>query len=684
MTSLRQQGSTLTQLPHEFLQPSPSLHSEALSIAKQYLDPLARDISHFQQVRQQAARRKRKRGGTHTWENSKPLALRQLHTDGFEIDQIWAQAKRILDATTAELNRAASRLPERAKESNAPPKRYGGDEIEEDQTLDIDTEGDQLIVGDLSGISEDLGVSDEGAEGVTEDIEETDVDFAPDGNEEVQEPFAPDRSGLNDGFFSIDDFNRQSDFLEQQDARGEDDDAASDEEDVDWGTNPLVAGANETVDIAPPGRGKPVDLSSSKEDGPIFGNVNLDRQDDSDLEGDLDLDGATEDIDGMQNTDNIMYRDFFEPPPRKLTKSARRRALPKTQPPSSLISGPAARENDEDMQRTIDSVRRDIFEDDLTPSEADSNASQPTGPRSSHQKRQAALTKEIRRLEAEAVAKKPWTMSGEARAADRPLNSLLEEDLEFERAGKPVPVITQEVSEDIETLTSAWHAHYRIRERRKERGVELDDGKPTQNLAEIYEAEHLKNADPEGYVDKLSEIEKKEHEKIEALWKDVSAKLDALCNLNFRPKPLEASVNVVTDVPTIMMEDARPNAGSEVGQSMLAPQEVYKAGQGRDKKMEVLTKGGLSVGREEMTREEKLRRRRREKERIKKAGGVASGVGKGAVVRNKKADEKEKVVKDLKRGGVKVIGRKGEIRDTEGRETKASVAMGKGAGGYKL
>merc|ERR1712187_257400 len=67
-------------------------------------------------------------------------------------------------------------------------------------------------------------------------------------------------------------------------------------------------------------------------------------------------------------------------------------------------------------------------------------------------KQRAHIADEIRRLEAANVAKKEWMLSGEARAAERPMNSLIEEDLEFERIGKPVPVVTTEVSESIEDL----------------------------------------------------------------------------------------------------------------------------------------------------------------------------------------------------------------------------------------
>ncbi|KAL8642652.1 MAG: hypothetical protein Q9228_000701, partial [Teloschistes exilis] len=121
--------------------------------------------------------------------------------------------------------------------------------------------------------------------------------------------------------------------------------------------------------------------------------------------------------------------------------------------------------------------------------------------------------------------------------------------------------------------------------------------------------------------------------------------------------------------------------------------EVYKPGEERsreDKRKEVVLKSGVPVARDEMSREEKLRRRRREKERIKKRGGsvvappqvVATN---GAKKKKNKSEEKRGVVGDLKRGGVRVIGKKGELVDVEGKAVKASKENDvKGAGSYKL
>lgn len=50
------------------------------------------------------------------------------------------------------------------------------------------------------------------------------------------------------------------------------------------------------------------------------------------------------------------------------------------------------------------------------------------------------------------MGEKNWATKGEARAKDRPRDALLEEDLEFERAGKVVPVAGEELTLSIEEL----------------------------------------------------------------------------------------------------------------------------------------------------------------------------------------------------------------------------------------
>ncbi|KAI9873774.1 MAG: U3 snoRNP protein [Pleopsidium flavum] len=708
--------STLSASPHTFLQPPPSLHFASLALAKRYLDPLASTISELQSQRQQDTRRKRKRGdeGAHGYQQV--LQLNQLYLDGFDIEQVWEQARRVLDASREEVERdlpsvlsdgneaAAPGVPARGphdKEKELKMLKFDEDGFEvsgpEDEEEDHDPEGllDDQVSSEshqeerMDNVMTDVMADEEGTAALEEeeDIEAEELDVEGEGSliEEPIETFVSDPNGLNDGFFSIDDFNRQSEFLEQQDTHGDPNDvAASDDEDIDWDADPMTI-PSFTKGLVADGNDEGDNTEGEDGDGPTFGDTDLNALS-SDDEEDI------EDLGAMDNTNDIKYDDFFAPPPRKATKPNRKRALPKTQP--SATSN--IQEDPEDIQRTISAVRRDLFDDNLSanadsepPSDVDPG--DPKSRKSNHERRQAKLAEEIRHLEAANVAKREWTLSGEARAADRPMNSLLEEDLDFERAGKPVPVITNEVSEDIEALIKrrilAKEFDEVIRRRpdsltngpNVRRGrFELDNTKPQQSLAEMYEADHLKAIDPSGYVDKRDEKLKKEHAEIEILWKDICAKLDALSNWHYKPKPPQPSISVVADMPTISMEDARPTASGDVGGvSMLAPQEVYKPGDEKSKE-DVVLKSGVPVAREEMSREEKLRRRRREKERIKKAGGL---VGKGKD--SKKAKEKIQVASDLKKGGVKIIGKKGEVKDVEGKSVKVQKAH-KGADGFKL
>ena len=654
------------------------------------------------------------------------LRLKQVHLEGFAIDHIWEQARRVLDASRAEIEKSLSNLLQTSTEKpddlnkDVPSKtikmvRFDEDGFEVGDQDDPDDESqDDMELEDASDAERNLDNTDlvdkllDGGELTDEeiddeqndvedeeDIEQGDSDLELDDTEEAEsEIFKPDKHGLNDGFFSIDDFNRNSEFLEQQDAQGDPNDgASSDEEDIDWDADPMktTSKARNTINGND-------DAESSEDDGPTFGNADLNAPF-SDSDASSEPDTPLEDT-ALSNTNAIKYEDFFAPPPLP-TKKRSRRPLPKTQPPPS----------EDDIQRTISAVRRDLFEDEPSPVPSDAEdapnaSSAPSNNLSTHQKRQAALASQIRALEAANVAKRDWTLSGEARAAERPLNSLLEEDLDFERAGKPVPVITAAVSEDIEALIKRRILARQFDEvlRRRpdslrnvpggeavRRGrAELDDTKSKVGLGELYAEEHLRDVDPEGFVDRRDAAVGKAHAEIARLWGEVSAKLDALSSWHYRPKPAEVAVRVLGDVPAVRMEEARPSGvggiGAGEGASMLAPQEVYAGGEAVEKG-EVVRGGGV-VGREEMTREEKLRRRGREKEKVRKRNGGrregGGGDGEKAVGTEGKRKRGEKeVVAELKRGGVKVIGKKGEVRDVEGKMVKGGEGA-RGGGAFKL
>lgn len=676
---------------HAFLQPSAAIPTESLNLVKTTLEGFAAQVGDEQAERLKETR-KRKRGEK---VDGEVLKMRKVYVDGFETGQVWQQAKRIIGGVLKYTEEALSELEEREEVTvngvngdDSKVLEFGEDGFEVGS--DDEEESDEGLSDEDNEDGEDEELSDEEAleNGVEDDWDDEDGAEEQDDDEDEQEEggeYVEDPDGLNDGFFSLDDFNKQTQWFEDQDARGDPNtDAASDDEDVDWGADPLA-----------PSKGKPQasknaakelsDDEDDDDDGPTFGDMALDAP-----EGDSEDEAMDEDVDDEANDFNaneVYYKDFFAPPPRK-SKNGKPRKAVKFQPKQP---------DETDVQRAMDDVRRDLFDDESEQEDSedalsDVSAGDPKSRRSAHERRQAKLAEEIRKLEAASVAKREWTLSGEAAAVDRPMNSLLEEDLDFEHVGKPVPVITPEVTEGIEELIKRRILAQEFDEvikRRPEtesipagtrRGlIELDDTKATKGLAEIYEEEHVKNADPDNYVSKSDEKLQREEKEVEALWKDVSARLDALSSWHYKPKPTAPTLSVVADVATVAMEDAQPTTAQAIAgeSSRLAPQEVYKPGSEPTAKGEVTLKSGLPVARQEMSREDKARRRRREKERIRKAGGVD-----GKKVVSKRAQMQRDTIAELKKGNVKVINRKGEITDVDGKRTKtAKIAS---SGSFKL
>lgn len=62
------------------------------------------------------------------------------------------------------------------------------------------------------------------------------------------------------------------------------------------------------------------------------------------------------------------------------------------------------------------------------------------------------LFKKMDSIEAEMMKKKDWNLLGEAKASERPKNSLLEVHLDFNMATKLPPVITKQVTSAIDAL----------------------------------------------------------------------------------------------------------------------------------------------------------------------------------------------------------------------------------------
>ena len=699
--------STFPSNRHAFLRPSPLIPTGSLQLAKETLDALAGQVADCQQVRLREGR-KRKRGGEN--DKGEVLKIRRVYVDGFETGQVWQQAKKVIDCALREGMRVLGELEEermveveggedvRAIEFGEDGFEVGSDEEEEEEDESA-SDGDTEESGEEDEEMIDLEAEEDEEEGEEVDLEEEDEDGEEGGEEEddyddePEDALVEDPNGLNDGFFSIDEFNKQTQWFEDQDARADPNtDHFSDDESVDWHGDPFSAKKPSKKGEDDESEDDESEMDVDEEESEDEAAAAFSKQDMDDLNGGSD-DGEEgnlqDDLDdlGLDLTANdVYYKDFFAPPRRKRKPGSFKPRRPEPSQP-----------DDADIERAENDVRRDLFDDlsersDSEDALSDVSAGNPKSRRSAHERRQAKVAEEIRKLEAELVAKRAWTLSGEATATSRPMNSLLEEDMDFEHVGKPVPVITEDVSESIEELIKRRilaHEFDEVLRRRPDtlgnpndarRGlVEVQDTKG-KSLAEIYEEEHAKKANPDAYVSQADEKLQRDEEEIKNMWKDVSARLDALSSWHYKPKPAAPTLTVVADVATVAMEDAQPTTAQGVagGESMIAPQEVYAPGKDTAEKGEVVARSGLPVAKQEMSREDKLRRRRRDKERIRKAGGLDAGK-----TVSKKALAQREAMSDLKKGGVKVINRKGEVVGLDGKKVVEQKGP-QSSGAFKL
>lgn len=459
------------------------------------------------------------------------------------------------------------------------------------------------------------GNEDSGEEEINEEENQSeDIEDEDEGEQEEVEDIQDQKSNeeLDDEFFSIDDFNKMTMELDKKD--GED----ADEDDED--------------------------------------------------DGDIDFFGEGPESD--EDDEALYYNDFFTEPK---NGSKKQTSFNKSSSEQKEMDGDQNEDekdfNEDDYEDGMKSAFNDIFEDE----EGEEKESKPKN-LSSFEREQLRLQEEIAKLETEAIAEKKWAMKGESKAKDRPSDSLLNEDLDFERTAKPVPVITQEVTESLEEMIRR-----RIKEEnfddiprrtladlpkfKKSNEFQLSEVKSNKSLAELYEDDFKGDSNK----DEVSEELQKKHDEITDLFKSLSYKLDALCSSYFIPKPAQKSLEVKTNASTITMEDAQPLTLSNA--ETLAPQEIFKASRSANEN-EFTLKNGIVLSRDELSREDKQRLRRANKRKRSKQL-------KAQDPSKYKKSKKQDVIDTLsKANNVTIINDKGEKRDVQGSLVKDKVKKG--------
>lgn len=122
----------------------------------------------------------------------------------------------------------------------------------------------------------------------------------------------------------------------------------------------------------------------------------------------------------------------------------------------------------------------------------------------------------------------------------------------------------------------------------------LDQEKSKLSLGEIYEKEYLKQQQAEE-----EEKEDPDHDSIKKMMQSLFLKLDALSNFHYTPKQAVAEVKIVTNQPSISMEEVAPVAMTE--SALLAPEEIQEKSKAEVK------------GVTEKTHTDKLRERKKKK-----------------------------------------------------------------------
>eukprot|EP00041_Stephanoeca_diplocostata_P022688 m.543521 g.543521 ORF g.543521 m.543521 type:complete len:667 (-) comp22129_c2_seq1:676-2676(-) len=537
-----------------------------------------------------------------------PSPLEKLLVDGFDVEQIWEQIQLVNTPLLAHVAKDVSRIVDGADSivgssaslyRSAAPSEQDADDIARDAEDVDDEESDD----DVDESENDVSDENPGGADDDEDIDADSDGDAKDQNDESIESASAhgkklktgkeredrnktskkgNRSAVDDDFFRLSDMQS---FLDAEDAR-------------EMRRN----------------RKLQADTSKYSED------EDTEEDDDDDDLNEIDMFGNIGDEDEDETAKSMTYSEFFGD-----RRSGPNRAEPDNEDDfedvdvdgdvhddSSDVSDTAEAAEDSDAD-LVDKGAVDMTapaSDALNPAEM-----------SRFQRQQLRMREEIAKLEEVNVGDKPWQLAGEVQAGARPLDSLLQEDLDFDVTTAPAPDITEEVTQSLEdTIKQRIRDHVFDDVERKvdpkrlgtfatsgSSKVELNSEQSSVGLGDIYADEFQRKANnitTSAAEEKLS----KEHEEIDGLLGSLYQQLNALTNFNYTPRAAEIEVQTISNIPAIAMEEATPGArdggAGAGGATRLAPEEVH------DKKKK---DGGVAKADDEKSKTDKKRERRAKK-----------------------------------------------------------------------
>ncbi|KAL1935568.1 hypothetical protein VTP01DRAFT_4708 [Rhizomucor pusillus] len=495
----------------------------------------------------------------------------ELLVEGFDRDQIWEE----IAAQNGPFLQYAKSIV-----SNFSRKRKRSEMMQDDSEAE-EEEGSVTSEGSLDLDAEDDQIEEEHLDPTAESADEDDVEaYENESEQDVEEQYSEDEE-QKEGQQEDEDENEDEDEDKSAMLRSEVDDEFFNLEEFNKWTE----------------KQEELDMMSDRED------------EDDEVDYDMDLmevEDEDEENDDLQDAADITFKDFFVAPKSKKAKKAKKVSFAQEDEGEDDEEADSNVEEDEmEMEDEATVKTSNLFDEDEDGN--DDSATQ-------HEKRMERLKAQIEQFEQENINEKHWTLRGEINAKARPVNSLLEEDLEFDQSVKPVPVITQETTSALEEMIKKriLDNQFDDVERKADptakpflpsKRVEISDEKSQKSLAELYEEEYIKQKTNDQTNEK-DEALKKEHGAITEMFNTLCQKLDALSNFHFTPKAPKPEVTIVTDAPAISMEEVLPVNVSDA--TLLAPEEVY------DKKR------GELKSKSEMTQEEKKRERARKKKEKRK------------------------------------------------------------------